>query len=180
MGTLQSVGDLLGMGQETHTGRARQAFRAAGPGCGGRHSAVMLRVYRLGRTATDIIAMPMRGRPGNAGGLTDATADQGPQQGAWALLFREARRLFRANVAWTRSKSSWLTSAGIVGDARSRTQGRWGPDCGQGSPGDGWPSAGAGRAAHGSGRRRASRYRRGSTGAHAGRRHSSADSRAET
>src|SRR5262249_55712664 len=75
MGTLQGIGNTLRGGQQLTQVLPDERVKLLGRTVACFTAMVMLRVNRLGRAATHIVAMAMLGRTGNTCRLTDPTAD---------------------------------------------------------------------------------------------------------
>jgi hypothetical protein len=78
MGTFQGIGNTLRRGEQLAQVLPDERVKLLGWTVACLTTVVMLRVNRLGRAATHIVAMAMLGGAGNTGRLTDPTADQRP------------------------------------------------------------------------------------------------------
>ena len=79
VGTLQSISNMLRVGQQLTEVVPDEGVKLLGWTLTGLTALVMLGVYGLDSTAAHIVTMAMFRRPCNAGGLTHAATDQGPQ-----------------------------------------------------------------------------------------------------
>jgi len=91
MGTLQSRGDTFRGGQHLTEVVPNECVTLLGRTVACLTAMVMRRVNRLGRAATHIGAMAMRGRAGTIGRRTRSTADSRPQEVVMGCVI--ARRL---------------------------------------------------------------------------------------
>jgi hypothetical protein len=91
MGALQGIGHTCRGGQQLTQVLPDQRVKWLGRTLACLTTMIMLRIHRLGRAATHVVAMAMFRRAGDTGRLTHATADERSPSGVMGLVM--ARRL---------------------------------------------------------------------------------------